>query len=61
MNDILSSIKRYDSGEIIDLMKVNPEMQVEHFELEGGFEYVKIYNFLLYPEKLIDFLKEITA
>lgn len=57
MSDILSSIKRYDSKEIIDLMEVNPDMQVEHFELEGGFRYVKIYDFLLHPERLIDFLK----
>ena len=53
----ISSIKRYDSKEIIDLMEVNPDMQVEHFELEGGFRYVKIYDFLLHPERLIDFLK----
>ena len=56
MSDILSSIARYDSQELCDILEVNSDAEIKLVELENNIKYIKIRNFLVRPEAARDFL-----
>lgn len=51
----ITKIPRYKSSDILKITEVNPEMEVEYNQVEG-LEYIKVKNFLKYPDKLVEFL-----
>lgn len=51
----ITQVPRYNSSEIARIMEVNLDFEVEHNVVEG-LEYLKIKNFLKYPEELKEFL-----
>ena len=56
MSDILSSITRYDSQELCDILEVNSDAEIKLVEIENNIKYIKIRNFLVRPEAARDFL-----